>query len=528
MINNIIEPILSEWTEEINEFLCHSNSLCLALFSEDKNLIFANPAMKSLFKGEPYKSFINPTFDKLISTKPVKSTVFEGLLTIGDYNSINCSIIAHVYLKKGNLLVVGGFDTEQLNDQNQSMHQLNNLINNLQRQLIKEKIILENTFVQINEKKSALQKLNAQKDKFFSIIAHDLKAPFNSITGFSELLVEQIKKKDYVAIEKYALIIYNSSRRAMDLLMNLMEWSRSQTGRMEFNPEPFDLKESLKEITALFIDIAGQKGIVIKSELPIKTTVFADKAMINTVLRNLISNAIKFTKPDGVILVEVTEEKNKLTVAVKDNGIGISKERVEKLFHIEESVSTTGTANEKGTGLGLILCKEFMEKHDGELRVESEEGIGSTFYFTIPCNSEQVKETIERQAEPAEKNESSRKLKILIAEDDEVSEMLIDTYIKMFGKEILKAGTGVEAVQACRNNPDIDLILMDIRMPDMGGHEATRQIRQFNKQVIIIAQTANAFTGDREKAIESGCNDYITKPINKTELLAMILKYFGK
>lgn len=238
--------------------------------------------------------------------------------------------------------------------------------------------------LRIKQQNEELQKLNAQKDKFFSIIAHDLKSPFSSIMGFSEMLVEQINEKDYDGIEQYAGVILQSSQRAMDLLMNLMEWSRSQTGRMEFNPQRFDLKEFIHDIIPLFDDIAGQKGIVIKKELPPSAPVFADQAMINTVLRNLISNAIKFTKPGGAIVLEVTEEKNKFTVSVNDNGIGIPKDLIGKLFRIDENFSTHGTANESGTGLGLILCKEFVEKHGGKIWVESEEGKGSTFYFSLP------------------------------------------------------------------------------------------------------------------------------------------------
>jgi len=239
----------------------------------------------------------------------------------------------------------------------------------------------------IKHQNEELKKLNTTKDKFFSIIAHDLKIPFNSIIGFSELLVKQINEKDYDGIKKYAGIILQSSQRAMELLMNLMEWSRSQTGRIKFNPERFDLTVFINNITLLFDDIAGQKTIVIKNEIPPNAHVFADQAMINTVLRNLISNAIKFTKPGGEIILSVTEGKKELTVSVKDNGIGIPNDRINKLFRIDENLSTQGTSNEAGTGLGLLLCKEFIEKHKAKIWVESEEGMGSTFYFTLPLNA---------------------------------------------------------------------------------------------------------------------------------------------
>jgi len=237
---------------------------------------------------------------------------------------------------------------------------------------------------EIKLKNEELQKLNAEKDKFFSIIAHDLKTPFNSIIGFSEILVEQVMGKNYQGMEEYAGIILHSSQRAMDLLMNLMEWSRAQTGRMEFSPQYLDIDVLINDATELLSDFAHQKLISISRELPKNIRVFADKAMIDTLLRNLISNAIKFTNPGGSIVVSAEQEQEKLIVTVSDNGVGINADAMGKLFRIEESYSTKGTQNEQGTGLGLILCKEFIEKHGGKIWAESEVGKGSKFSFTIP------------------------------------------------------------------------------------------------------------------------------------------------
>lgn len=231
---------------------------------------------------------------------------------------------------------------------------------------------------------SELKELNASKDKFFSLIAHDLKSPFNSIAGFSELLAEQVRNNDTEGIEKYAEIIQKSSKRAMDLLTNLMDWSRSQTGRMEFNPEYFEMIDLIRDIANLFIPIAEQKSITIVHDLPSNAPVYADKDMIGAVLRNLLSNAIKFTYKNGNIRISAKDAGENLMVTIVDNGIGIPPEAVDKLFRIDNKYSTPGTQNEKGTGLGLILCREFVQKNGGDIWLESDQEAGSTFCFTIP------------------------------------------------------------------------------------------------------------------------------------------------
>ncbi len=235
-----------------------------------------------------------------------------------------------------------------------------------------------------------LQKLNATKDKFIAIIAHDLRSPFNSILGFCDVLLEQIHNKDIENIDLYARIIVESSSKAMELLMNLMEWSRGQIGRMEFNPEYLDLAGLIEETTHYVDGFAGQKSISIKKNLLPHISVFVDKAMISTVLRNIISNAVKFTTPGGEVNIRSSRDQNEILISVSDTGVGISPENIDKLFRIDQVYSTAGTDKERGTGLGLILCKEFVEKHGGRIWVDSKITEGSTFYFTLPYKVQSI------------------------------------------------------------------------------------------------------------------------------------------
>ncbi len=238
---------------------------------------------------------------------------------------------------------------------------------------------------EISELNQKLNHLNNTKDKFFSIIAHDLRSPFNAIIGFSDLLTEQIREKNYENMEEYAMIIQNSSQRTMDLLTNLLDWARLQTGKIEFVAVDFLLNDLVTETIALLNDAASQKSIQILNSINQEIMIHADRSMIGTILRNLISNAIKFSNSGGIITISTERNEKKMVVSVTDNGIGISKSDQLRMFRIEENFTVKGTLNEKGTGLGLILCKEFIEKYGGKIWVESEEGLGSTFSFTLPA-----------------------------------------------------------------------------------------------------------------------------------------------
>jgi PAS domain S-box-containing protein len=229
-----------------------------------------------------------------------------------------------------------------------------------------------------------MRELNATKDKFFSIIAHDLKGPFNAILGFSELLSESYDDFDEEEKKKFIHNIKIASDSTFKLLENLLDWSRLQTGKINPIPEMIDLSLLTLENISVLKSMADSKKIKLFSSIQYNTRAYADTNMVKTVLRNLVSNAIKFTHPGGEVKIQAIENRNMAEVCISDNGVGIEEERIGLLFHIDEKLSTSGTANETGTGLGLLLCKEMIERQGGHIWVESEAGKGSRFFFTLP------------------------------------------------------------------------------------------------------------------------------------------------
>ncbi len=265
------------------------------------------------------------------------------------------------------------------------LKQLKNQKIQLEKSVALKTIELQTKNAVLEERQQHIEYLNASKDKFFSIIAHDLKNPFNSIIGFSEILQEEIESGDTAKMKDYAGLITSSAVQTYRLLENLLEWANSQRGKMPFNPVPVNLNQLFNEEILLLNDIAVRKNITLKSSFPDNLTIVADENMIRTILRNLISNAIKFTNMNGSVNSDVSVTDDNVEISVSDSGIGMTEETIANLFRLDANLSTRGTENEKGTGLGLILCREFVEKHGGKIWVESECGKGSTFRFVIPC-----------------------------------------------------------------------------------------------------------------------------------------------
>jgi len=237
---------------------------------------------------------------------------------------------------------------------------------------------------EIETQRDYLKQLNKTKDKFFSIIAHDLKNPFNSIKGFTELMIENSHEYDEEKRLKFLKIIKGSTSKASSLLNNLLIWANSQSDNLVFNPQEIELIQKVSNVISLLEIQAINKEITITNNVTKDIFVNADKNMLATILRNLISNAIKFTETKGIVQVSSFMNSEFVEISVKDNGIGINKEDLQNLFSIEVKNSSVGTANEQGSGLGLILCKEFVEKHGGKLWVESSVNNGTEFKFTMP------------------------------------------------------------------------------------------------------------------------------------------------
>lgn len=239
----------------------------------------------------------------------------------------------------------------------------------------------------LKESERKLTELNATKDKLFSIIAHDLRSPFNSILGFSELLIENLSDNEITESKKQLGFIHSSAENSLVLLDNLLNWAKSQTGQISFNLQKLMLSSIIQEIIEISSANARVKNISLNHIDSDEIEVYADKVSLKIILRNLISNAIKFTKSGGNINVSVKTEKRLAEITISDNGVGIEADLCKKLFDIDTNITRPGTSNEKGSGLGLVLCKEFTEKLGGKIWVESIEGKGSDFKFTLPLNS---------------------------------------------------------------------------------------------------------------------------------------------
>lgn len=377
-----LSTVLDEWGLELNRSLRQSRSFSVVLFSLEGEVLFANEAFFQLVGSFGSSSLINPTFDYLCSKEQGEACVFDGIMTLDSGKVINSSIEAQVYRKEGMLLIVGGANSLELLDQNIKLHRLNKEISGLERQLIKKNNNLSHLLEQIKDKNSELSQLISDKDLFLQIMAHDLRGPIGSTMRLSEMLCERIADFSPERVELMIDTIYKSLDATFTLLNDLLLWSKAQAGNLPYEPAQLRARDICEEMTRLYAQNA--KNIELKCHCEDDLVLYADAYMLKTVIRNLISNAVKFTPDEGLITLSFEEMSEAIFVSVKDNGVGVPAAIVEKLFDFTKRYTTLGTNGEKGSGLGLQLCYDFVRTHDGKLQVDSKEGEGTRFYFSLP------------------------------------------------------------------------------------------------------------------------------------------------
>jgi len=391
----------------------------------------------------------------------------------------------------------------------------------------------------ITEEKRITKELNAAKERaeesdrlksaFLANMSHEIRTPMNGILGFTSLLQEPDLTGEEQ--EQYINIIQKSGDRMLNTINDIINISKIEAGLEKVQISEFDINEMLRELYHFFLPQLKTKGLdfYISEPLePSKSNILSDPDKIHSILTNLIKNAIKFTL-SGSISIDCSSQANGIQIVVQDTGIGIPENRQKAIFERFVQADLADARAFEGSGLGLAITKSYVEMLGGTIRMESKVNVGSDFYVSFPnCRAINTSKSVEQSVPENQSPSEVQTMKILIVEDEQVSFDLLSIALNSLSKEILRAADGEEAVRLFQQNQDTDLILMDIKLPKISGLEASRQIRMLDSKVLIIAQTAYAQIGDKQKALDAGCNDYISKPIDIKQLKAIIQQHLNK
>ena len=397
----------------------------------------------------------------------------------------------------------------------------------------------------INERKIAeiqLQKQNAElkiakekaeesdnlKSAFLANVSHEIRTPMNGILGFAEFLRKPEISQE--TREHYIDIINSCGKQLLNIITDIIEVSKIETNQIKVQKSATNINSILQKVYSNLEITIKQKEIVLLLQSVLKEEdnyINTDNQKLQQVLSNLVENAIKFTDTGTVEFGCTVKDTEFLEFYVKDTGIGIAKESQTIIFDRFRRIELPNVEARGGTGLGLAICKSYVEFLGGSIWIDSEIGKGSTFYFTIPLEH---KETIVQNGNGNNsiKNKTFKNKCILVAEDDDVNFLYLQEILSRTEAIFLRAKNGKQAVELIESNSTIDLILMDIKMPIMSGLDATIAIRKMRKNVPIIAQTAYAFEEEKQHALQLGCNDYISKPLKRENLIALIEKYINQ
>ncbi len=380
---------------------------------------------------------------------------------------------------------------------------------------------LENELIRSKEKAEESDRL---KSAFLANMSHEIRTPMNGILGMAQLManhdITTEQRNEYVSL------INKNSETLLSLIDDIIDVSKIEAGQLNINPKSFHLNALLDQINTLMQSRALYKSkknilMLLKKNLPDNISIYTDPDRLRQILVSLLSNALKFTEM-GAVEFGYTLKHKMIEFYVKDTGIGMSIEEQNVIFERFTQVDDSLTRKFGGSGLGLTISKGLIELLGGQIRVSSKPLKGSTFYFTIPyiATLDNTEKNRQHKQAPTSYNWSNRTF--LIVEDDKVNYKFLESVFGKTEAKIYHADNGLKAIEICTQHPEIDIVLMDIQLPEMNGMDATRHIKQIRKELPIIAQTANAYAEDKDKCIEAGCIDYVSKPININLLFGKI------
>ena len=442
-------------------------------------------------------------------------------------------LLTRMYLQQKYVLQA---TVRDITDQKLAEEELKSHRNHLE-ELVKQRTQeLEEINVQLEEAKNKAEKSDRLKSSFLANMSHEIRTPMNAIIGFSALLKEnhttEKEKNEYIDV------IISKGNLLLELINDIIDISKVEADALEINKSACDVNKIMDEI---FLSFQRTKEKIKKSDIELRVVkpasdgdlmIFTDPQRLKQILTNLVDNAIKFTLKGYVEISYYAvgnEPDRKMKFSIKDTGIGIPEDKLSIVYNRFRQVDDSVAKEYGGTGLGLTISKKLVELMGGEIGIESEVGTGSTFYFTIPYEKVVVKKedkSFKVSNIAADYNWENKT--ILIVEDDHTSYVLLKSQLQQTKATIIHAVNGKRSVELVASTPQIDVVLMDIQLPDINGYEATRQIKQIKKNLPVIAQTAYALAGEREMCLKAGCDDYLSKPIDSAVLYSLLGSYLSK